>query len=141
MEDAVRPDSQTALLGTVQLFYTRRAILALIKEVGPQQHVVRQEERPLVGDVILGIFRVLGLCAEGADGAPGTMMTSTQGALFAVDWSTSVLDPEDMVLDLEGNRTILALLPHLLVAAWVCHMACFTAPARRKPRWVQGGHH
>ena len=82
MEDAVRPDSQTALLGTVQLFYTRRAILALIKEGGPQQLLVRQEERPLVGDVILGIFRVLGLCAEGADGAPATMILKASATLY-----------------------------------------------------------
>ena len=73
-----------------------------------------------------------------ADAVPATSRPIAHGALFAVDGRTRASDPEDHVLDMEGNRAILALLPHHVLAAWVCHRAsCCRHPARcKRRRWL-----
>ena len=73
-----------------------------------------------------------------ADAVPATSRPIAHGALFAVDGRTRASDPEDHVLDMEGNRAILALLPHHVLAAWGCRRAsCCRHPARcKRRRWL-----
>ena len=104
---------------------------------GPPCSSTSSDKEPLVRDVVLGILRVLGLRAEGADAVP-----ATSSALFAT--TPDRCFPWWLCTNTSWPRAsaVRAIHSQDTPAAWVCHRASRCRhPVRRKRRRVQGGFH